>query len=356
MNSYLNDLSRLLVNQLSPEEYNNVMQYYTEYFADAGIEKQEEVIKELGTPEELASKIIAEYNNRQEDEVPNQDNSSYYGNVDEIPEVEQGFSYESTETPVQEPLRPRRRLSKGWIALIVVGAIILSLPIIIACVKKTINVVDGVFNNIDVKNQKYKVIDKFDTVYVEASVADVEIVVGEEYAIEYVLGEDAEVEVKDNKLSIVDDSYKTILTSALTDVDDTYVKIYVPEGEVIDIEMAVDVGDIKISGIEFDSINIDTDTGDISIEGDSDGGEIYVAADIGDVTIKGFLACDIEIEADLGKVNITSYYSSDAYTCDIDTDLGDETVSEEGGADLEGNYNIDIVADIGDVNIKFCDN
>ena len=43
------------------------MQYYTEYFADAGIENQEEVIKELGTPEELANKIIEEYNNRSVD-------------------------------------------------------------------------------------------------------------------------------------------------------------------------------------------------------------------------------------------------------------------------------------------------
>ena len=50
MNSYLNELSRLLANSLSPEEFNNVMQYYTEYFADAGIENQEEVIKELGEP------------------------------------------------------------------------------------------------------------------------------------------------------------------------------------------------------------------------------------------------------------------------------------------------------------------
>ena len=67
MNSYLNELSRLLANAISPEEFNNVMQYYTEYFADAGIENQEEVIKELGTPEELANKIIEEYNNRSVD-------------------------------------------------------------------------------------------------------------------------------------------------------------------------------------------------------------------------------------------------------------------------------------------------
>ena len=45
------------------------MQYYSEYFADAGIEKEQEVIQELGAPSELARRIIAEYRGRQPGEV-----------------------------------------------------------------------------------------------------------------------------------------------------------------------------------------------------------------------------------------------------------------------------------------------
>jgi uncharacterized membrane protein len=59
MNSYLNELSRLLANSLSPEEFNNVMQYYTEYFADAGIENQEEVHYLM--PLRVMSYDVAEY-------------------------------------------------------------------------------------------------------------------------------------------------------------------------------------------------------------------------------------------------------------------------------------------------------
>lgn len=36
------------------------MEYYTEYFNDAGVEKESEVCNKLGSPNELANKIIAE--------------------------------------------------------------------------------------------------------------------------------------------------------------------------------------------------------------------------------------------------------------------------------------------------------
>ena len=352
MNSYLNDLSRLLVNQLSPEEYNNVMQYYTEYFADAGIEKQEEVIKELGTPEELASKIIAEYNGRQE-ETSTQENSSFYNNVVEEPMVSETYEQEASQEPVQAPVRPRRRLAKGWIALIVVAAIIFSLPIIIVCFRK-VRIHTGLFN-INMVEQDYKVIDEFDSITIDANIADVEIVVGEEYAVEYVLGEDYEFYQNGKALVIRDESFETVINSAVG-TNGSYIKVYVPADKIVDIDMDIDVGDIKIKGVKFDSISIEADTGDISIAGDSTGGKIFIGADIGAVDIKGYLACDIEVEADMGKVTITSFYASSAYDCEIESDLGKETISDEGGAELEGNYDINVVADMGNVKVVFCDN
>ncbi len=45
---------------LTIEEYNDTMEYYKEYFEEAGEDKESEVIKELGDVEELAKKIIKE--------------------------------------------------------------------------------------------------------------------------------------------------------------------------------------------------------------------------------------------------------------------------------------------------------
>ena len=58
---YLEILSRNLGTEIPEEEYNNVMEYYTEYFTEAGPEREAEVIAELGAPENVAKRIIAEY-------------------------------------------------------------------------------------------------------------------------------------------------------------------------------------------------------------------------------------------------------------------------------------------------------
>lgn len=355
MNNYLNDLSRLLVNQLSPEEYNNVMQYYTEYFADAGIEKQEEVIKELGTPEELAAKIIAEYKGRQEEENIMQD--TVYAEPQQIVQPEVNVEPEQNHfeqaNPQPQPT-PRRRLKPIWIVLIVIGGVLLGISILIGTLRK-INV--KLFKNLEkigVVEQEYYEMDEFSDIDIDIDIANVEIVRGDEYAVEYRLGEDAVLENKSGILSIEDDSFKSIITGGITSAEDTYVKIYVPEDAEVGINLIVGIGDINIEEVTFDTIYIEADLGDVTISGESLGGDVEIIADLGNIDITGYLACDISIEADLGKVNITSYYYEDAYDCSIDNDLGEESIKDEGGEEIEGKYNIDVKADIGDVTILFC--
>ena len=58
-NEYLNILAQRL-SVLPSEEYNNTMQYYTEYFEDAGMENENAVIEELGDVNQLAERILKE--------------------------------------------------------------------------------------------------------------------------------------------------------------------------------------------------------------------------------------------------------------------------------------------------------
>ncbi len=46
---------------LPPEEQRNAMQYYEDYFADAGTENEATVIRELGTPEQVAQEILRDF-------------------------------------------------------------------------------------------------------------------------------------------------------------------------------------------------------------------------------------------------------------------------------------------------------
>lgn len=55
-NAYLERLSKLLAD-ISYEEHEEALSYYREYIEDAGLENEQRVIEELGTPEHLAKEI-----------------------------------------------------------------------------------------------------------------------------------------------------------------------------------------------------------------------------------------------------------------------------------------------------------
>ena len=56
---YLAELERLLAT-LPEQERRDAMNYYEEYFVSAGPEKEAEAIRELGTPQQAAQKILEE--------------------------------------------------------------------------------------------------------------------------------------------------------------------------------------------------------------------------------------------------------------------------------------------------------
>lgn len=63
MNRLAAELSRL-----PKEEVRAAMEYYSEYFDEAGPEREQETIKELGSPSKIATQIKADYAVRQLDE------------------------------------------------------------------------------------------------------------------------------------------------------------------------------------------------------------------------------------------------------------------------------------------------
>lgn len=53
---FLRDL-RVTLSGLSPEELENAIQYYEEYFAEAGPDREAEILRELGSPQAVAAQI-----------------------------------------------------------------------------------------------------------------------------------------------------------------------------------------------------------------------------------------------------------------------------------------------------------
>ncbi len=72
---YMRELDALL-HGISKEEREEAMQYYNDYFDDAGSENEEKVIEELGSPAKLAETICAGING-------NTDEAESYGEYGE---------------------------------------------------------------------------------------------------------------------------------------------------------------------------------------------------------------------------------------------------------------------------------
>ena len=66
---YLYALYQCLIS-LSAEERAAAMQYYTEYFEDAGPENERQVIEELGSPQEVAKQILEDFRDFPTDRYP----------------------------------------------------------------------------------------------------------------------------------------------------------------------------------------------------------------------------------------------------------------------------------------------
>lgn len=115
-------------------EKEEALQYYNDYFDDAETETMQEVMKSLGSPENLAKAIKSE----QGCQVDSFDTENYEDYED------------NTHIGVQECIenengKEKKRLSGGWIAFIIVLAVFAS-PIIFSI---SSGVIDGVFEAVE---------------------------------------------------------------------------------------------------------------------------------------------------------------------------------------------------------------
>lgn len=145
---YLNILSDRL-NVLPAEEYRDIMEYYTEYFAEAGEENEEEVIRELGDVEELAERILSENNVQSQQQYNGQDGTyihmNAYGQGGQAYTQMSGQPYAAQQTYMsQQPYAPQQQLQKtglstGWKVFIA----IVTFPIWIGIVSAVAGMIFG---------------------------------------------------------------------------------------------------------------------------------------------------------------------------------------------------------------------
>ena len=117
---YMTKLASLL-QDIPEEERKDAMKYYNDYFDEAGEENEEQVIREFGTPEEVAENIKADLKGKTEDVS---DDQQYQAKENE----------QSSEYQYEMPENQKKSSDKIWkIILIIILAIIIG-PVLLPVV------------------------------------------------------------------------------------------------------------------------------------------------------------------------------------------------------------------------------
>lgn len=69
---FMNELRERLKN-IPYDEFNSAINFYEEYFEEAGAENEQSVIRELGSPQQVAAKIIGDFAMKKDDNIGKKD-------------------------------------------------------------------------------------------------------------------------------------------------------------------------------------------------------------------------------------------------------------------------------------------
>lgn len=231
----------------------------------------------------------------------------------------------------------------------------------------------------ELASQEYMKLDEFDSLYIDMNYGGVEIVKGSDYAVEYQLYSDNVVcEVNNGRLVFKESGKKHVGINLGIFGNynyDSYVKVYVPEKDFDDVEIHTDMGEMKVKdlscgkltlesnmgavnciNVKADRVDLDVDMGSVYYKG-TISGRIKADLDMGGMILEGYLDCDMDIDADMGSVDITTYYSSGSYRCDLETDMGQKNIHDNGGGiDSDKVHDMKIDCDMGSIEITYGSN
>ena len=91
----------MLLADITPSERKEALQFYNDYFDDAGAENEQEVIKVLGSPEKVAETIKADLTGDATGEFTENGYKDFYNKGEEIIEYGQGVNGQKQENPYQ---------------------------------------------------------------------------------------------------------------------------------------------------------------------------------------------------------------------------------------------------------------
>ena len=298
-NEFMESLKAKLAG-LNPEDREDAINYYWEYFEEAGFGEESDVTKSVGNPEDVAAKIIgaSAYVNetRAEDnlteaneEAP--DNKSYCNDSEDNNVSNTGNDSVETEKYSDKVSEDDRKAICECTAL-----------------------------------ELYKDItpDAFDSIDIDVSSLDIIIRTGDEFGIYVNCKENEPVIKKEGSKLVIRDKRKSKIFDFnfnfnIFNKSKEFVEIVIPRGKkLLEVRGETDMGKLSLFAISAGYLELEADMGSVEAVGVSTP-EAKIKADMGHVAVRDSEIKRLVVKSSTGAVNINSL---EAEVTDISTETG----------------------------------
>ncbi len=202
-------------------------------------------------------------------------------------------------------------------------------------------------------------LEAFTNIDLDVNVLDVTIVYGDQYTIAYDCDKRyiPQYQVKDDTL-YVKQSSSTNWNLFSLDNAKCEMTITLPKDTQLDnLNMQVDVGDVKINGIKATSTTMDADVGDVDID-NANMGDADFSMSTGDISLDQVTFTNLKINASVGDVEISTTTSLAGYRMDLSTSVGEIEIN---GQDYDDDYenagtgagDVTVNNSTGDIEVKY---
>ena len=311
-NEFMESLKAKLAG-LNPEDREDAINYYWEYFEEAGFGEESDVTKSVGNPEDVAAKIIgaSAYVNetRAEDnlseaneEAP--DNKSYCNDSEDNNASNTGNDSVETEKYSDKVSEDDRKAICECTAL-----------------------------------ELYKDItpDAFDSIDIDVSSLDIIIRTGDEFGIYVNCKENEPVIKKEGNRLVIRDKRKSKIFDFnfnfnIFNKSKEFVEIVIPRGKkLLEVRGETDMGKLSLFAISAGYLELEADMGSVEVVGVS-APEAKIKADMGHVAVRDSEIKRFIVKSSTGAVNVNSL---EAEFTDISTETGYISLEDVKSNDLK---------------------
>ena len=298
-NEFMESLKAKL-SELNPEDREDAINYYWEYFEEAGFGEESDVTKSVGNPEDVAAKIIGASAYMKEDQEVNEKTEKAENTIKE------NISKEDSSTKDDNSSLSDANFSKSD------DADSFKSDAKVVCESTAVEL--------------YKDItpDAFDSIEIDVSSLDIIIRTGDEFGIYLNCKENEPIIKKEGNSLIIRDKRKSKIFDFnfnfnIFNKSKEFVEIVIPRGKkLLEVRGETDMGKLSLFAISAGTLALEADMGSVEVVGVSTP-EAKIKADMGHVAVRDSEIKRFIVESSTGAVNVNSL---EAEFTDISTETG----------------------------------